>query len=66
MSDFLVSPLIAGNNRDSESLNIIGLEHHENGLLVAGCGPHRILIDDCLSPGLSRQKRNGKQAGEQD
>jgi hypothetical protein len=46
MLRLFLHPLISADSGDAENVELIGLEEHEDGLLVAGARTARILVDN--------------------
>jgi len=63
--DFLVAPLVAGDDGDAEDLDFGRLEEDEKGLHVAAAGPGAVLVDDDFVAGLGGGKGRDEEEGEE-
>jgi hypothetical protein len=56
VGDFLIAPLIAADDGDSEEVDLRGLEQHQQRLHVAAAGAGTILIENDFAPLLLRPR----------
>jgi hypothetical protein len=63
--DFLVAPLVAGDDGDAEDFDFGGLEEEEKGLQVTAAGPGAVLVDDDFVAGLGGGEGRDEEEGEE-